>query len=107
MSSSGGAGYLASIVTAVGTGVGTTQRDILTELSHTPDPAMRMMYLAGLLDRDERQIRRAVRALENRGLVVVIKTYGWHPVHGGRQRCREVWELWVFLPESYAEWSAA
>jgi hypothetical protein len=92
---------------AVSRGIGVAQREILDYLSGDREPACTVVSLAYELDRDERQIRRAIRSLERRGLVAVTKMYGRTPVAGGRWTYNGGRSLWVWLPGKYAEWLAA
>lgn len=57
-------------------GIGICQRDILDELAYGDAPALSVVRLADEIDAGERQVRRAARSLERRGLVTVTKTYG-------------------------------
>jgi predicted transcriptional regulator len=87
-------------------GIGATQRDILALLPH--DSAIEVSELAYQLQLGIRQIRRAVRSLEGRGLVVVLKRAA-APLPGGgfRYYTGKGSQLWVFHPHSYARWSDA
>jgi predicted transcriptional regulator len=81
-------------------GIGATQRAILKIVEEGPIQVADLAYEIGC---EIRQTRRAVRALEQRGLVVVHKLGAvWvQKAEGiGRQgRC-----LVVFTPEAYARW---
>jgi predicted transcriptional regulator len=61
----------------VGKGIGPTEQRILDELAAEPDnQALTVIELAERIDRSDRQIRRAVHALADRGLVVLTKEDG-------------------------------
>jgi predicted ArsR family transcriptional regulator len=87
-------------------GVGATQRDILALLPR--DAAIEVSAIADKLELGIRQVRRAVRSLEGRGLVVVLKRSAV-PVAGGgfRYYTGKGSQLWVFDRHSYARWSSA
>jgi DNA-binding Lrp family transcriptional regulator len=86
----------------VSRGIGKTQQRILSELAvinpppellvpHDCDYALTVVELSERIGLSDRQIRRAVRALEDRGLVIATKTTVWHGVgeYGPLVRRRE------------------
>lgn len=63
----------------MGQGLGKAQHSILDVLGAADDYALTVPDIAERIDRSERQVRAAVRALESRSLVVVTKGYtGWN-----------------------------
>src|ERR1017187_1791017 len=63
----------------MGHGLGTTQQTILGTLEASDQLALTTAALAEKLGRSPRQIRTAVHALEDRGLVKITKEHvGWH-----------------------------
>jgi hypothetical protein len=100
----------------VSRGIGKTQHAILDLLAGQHDwPALPVMEVARRLDRSDRQIRCAVRALEARGLVDVGKDSDWH---GEGEYGLLAWRdgeqvrigmpcvaLWVSLPGTGQQWA--
>ncbi|TXI23782.1 MAG: helix-turn-helix domain-containing protein [Nitrosomonas sp.] len=89
-------------------GIGRMQQRIMAELAAATSQyetencwALTVMDLAERTGVSDRQVRRAVRSLEQRGLVVLIKERAWL-TPGGPQR-RPAVSLCVWLPDRLAE----
>lgn len=86
-------------------GLGTTQRAILAALHATEDNWLSIADLAEQIDRSDRQVRTAVRALEHRGHVAVTREcVSWDPDRGTHGM--PVHGLAVWLPQRRAAYEA-
>lgn len=75
-------------------GIGKAQRRILEELAHSKSGVLSVVALAERLGCSDRQVRRAVHSLNDRGLVVLTK----------RGRGHRAITLHVWDPERRAAW---